>query len=86
MKEKIFCKANISLFVVAIVFTVVTGLVCHLCGADRVTTIACSPLGGVLSVMGIGLLFEIEKMEMPVGPEAGILGIVAGTIISLLVF
>lgn len=86
MKEKIFCKANISLFVVALVITVATGLVCHLCGADRITTIACSTLGGVLSVMGIGALFEIEKMTMPVGPDAGILGIVAGTLISLIVF
>ena len=86
MKKKILCRANISLFVVALIFTLATGLVCHLCGADRITTVACSAMGGVLSVMAIGLLHEIAGRSLPVGPDAGILGIMAGTAISLLAF
>lgn len=86
MKEKFLNKGNISLFTVAFVFTVLTAVVCDLCGAERLTTVFCAPIGGVLSVLGIGALCEIADYRLPVGPGAGILGIVVGAIITLITF
>ena len=86
MKEKFLTRGNIALFIIAVAVTLITGLVCNLCGAERITTVLTAPMGGVLSILLVGALYEIVNQKAPMGPEAGILGVVFGTIISLIIF
>ena len=86
MKEKFLTRGNIALFLITLVVSIAVALVCNLCGADRITTVACAPMGGILSMLGIGGLYEVANAKAPMGPEAGILGVVAGLIATLIIF
>lgn len=86
MKEKYLNRGSITLFIIAFMFTLVTATICNVCDADKVTIIASAAMAGLVSVMGIGACFEIENLEMPIGPESGFVGVIIGTIIALLVF
>lgn len=86
MKEKYLSKGSIILFVIAIVATLIAGLVCFWCGADKVTIVASSALAGIVSVMGLGACFEAAKLPMPMGPESGFVGVILGVILTLLLF
>lgn len=86
MKEKFLTKGNIALFAIAFALTVIVALVCHLCGAERITVEFAGPMGGILGVLLIGGLYEVCNQKAPMGPEPGILGVVAGAIINILLF
>jgi len=86
MKEKFFTRNNVVLFSIAFMVTLLTAIICSMCGAERITVLLTAPMLGVLSVMGIGGLFTIEDMPMPVGPEPGFLGVIVGTLLSLFIF
>lgn len=86
MKEKFLSKGNISLFAAAFIFTMLTAVLCNIFGAERLTTVFCAPMGGTLSILGIGALCEIEDLQLPVGPGAGILGVVIGALLTIIIF
>ena len=86
IKEKFINKGNISLFCAAMIAALLSGIVCGLCGGDRTTCLAGSSIGGVLALLGVDILCDIEDLQLPVGPGAGILGIIAGVIITLIIF
>lgn len=86
MKEKFLTKGNISLFAITFVVTMFVAVICSLCGADRLTILFSAPAGGILSILTIGGLYEITDMKSPMGPEAGILAVVLGEIISMIIF
>jgi len=86
MKEKFLNKGNISLFAVTFLVTVLTAVICNLCGADRLTTVCCAPVGGIISVLGIGALCEIEDVSLPVSPDAGVLGTTLGLILTMIIY
>lgn len=86
MKEKFLTRGNIALFIIALAVTLITALVCNMCGAERITTVLTAPMGGILSVLLIGALYEIANQKAPMGPEPGILGVIVGTLVSLLIF
>lgn len=86
MKEKFFNRANISLFTVAFVATLLTAVISWVCGGERLTTVFLAPIGGVSSILGVGALCEIEDLELPVGPGAGILGVVTGALLTIIIF
>lgn len=85
IKEKFINKGNISLFCAAMIAALLTGILCGIFG-DRTTCLAGSSIGGVLSILGVDILCDIEGLQLPVGPGAGILGIIAGVIITLIIF
>ena len=86
MKEKFLTKGNIALFTIALVATVITALVVNLCGGERITVQFAGPMGGILGVLLIGGLYEVCNQKAPMGPEPGILGVVAGALINILLF
>lgn len=86
MKQKFQDRNNVVLFALAFVVTIVTAVVCHHCCADRITTLLTAPMVGIMGVMGLGALFEIENMEMPMGPEAGFFGVIVATLLSVIIF
>ena len=86
MKNDFSARGNITLFLITLAFTVLAGFICHMFGADRVTTIACSPMGGIVSLMAVGALLEYGKVTTDTPPDWGVIGIVAGTAVSLLLF
>ena len=86
MKEKFLTKGNVMLLAIAFAVTLITAFVCNLCGAERITTLLTAPFFGVLSVLGIGALYEVCNQKAPMGPEPGILGIVLGAILNIIIF
>lgn len=86
MKVKFLTKGNIVLFLIAMAVTFITALVCSLCGAERLTVLFSGPMGGILGVLIIGGLYEICNKKAPMGPDPGILGVIAGTLVNILVF
>lgn len=86
MKEKFLTKGNISLFSIAFAVTLIVAVVCYFCGAERMTTLFSAPIGGILSVLIIGGLYELTSEKAPMGPDAGILGVVIATLLSLIIF
>lgn len=85
IKEKLN-KGNVSLFAVAFVAAVLAAVVISLLGGDKLSATAGAAIGGVLSLMELDLLLESEELQLPVGKEAGYLGIICGVIITLIVF
>lgn len=86
MKEKFLTRGNIALFIIALAVTLITALVCNMCGAERITTVLTAPMGGILVVLLVGALYEFVNVKAPMGPEPGILGVIVGTLVSLLIF
>ena len=84
--KKFINRNNVILFAIAFVVTIVTAIICHFCGAERVTTLLTAPAVGVFSVMGVGALFDIEDMPMPMGPEAGFLGVIVAALLNIVLF
>lgn len=84
--KKFLNRNNIILFAIAFVLTLATAAVCNFCGAERVTTLLTAPAAGILGVMGVGALFEIEDMPMPMGPEAGFLGVIVAALLNIIIF
>lgn len=84
--EKFINRNNVILFAIAFVVTIVTAIICHCCSAERVTTLLTAPAVGVFSVMGVGALFEVEDMKMPMGPEAGFLGVIVAALLNIVLF
>ena len=86
MKEKFLSKGNIALFLIALAFTVLTGVIVSAFTLEKVNIVAAAPMGGILSMLIIGGLCEIANYKLPVGPDAGILGVVFGTLVTLLIY
>ena len=86
MKEKFLTQGNIALLAITLVVTILTAAVCNMLGADRLTTLLTAPMGGILGLLGVGALFEVADLKAPMGPEPGILGIVLGSIASMIIF
>ena len=86
MKEKFLTQGNISLFAITFAVTFLVAVVCWLCGADRTTILFSAPSAGILSILLIGGLYEIVEAKSPMGPEAGILAVVLGEILSMIIF
>ena len=86
MKEKYLSKGSIVLFTIALIVTLATALVCNHFDAEKVTIIASSAMAGIVSVMGIGALFESQRLQMPMGPESGFVGIIIGVILNLIIY
>lgn len=86
MKEKFLTKGNISLLTITFLVTLITAIVACLCGGERMTVLFSAPCGGILSILLIGGLYEIADMKSPMGPEAGILGVVLGEILAMIFF
>lgn len=85
-EKKFLSKGNVMLFLIAVAVTMLTAVACVWLGADRTTAVMAGPMAGILAVLGIGALYDITKQQAPMGPEPGILGVVIGTIVSLMVF
>ena len=85
MKEKFLTKGNISLFSITLVVTLLVAIVCFFSGCERTTVLFSAQSGGILSMLVIGALFKIADLKSPMGPEAGILAVVFGTIISMII-
>lgn len=86
MKEKFLTKGNTSLFIITLAVVLLTAVVCRLLGAERTTVLFSAQCGGILAMLVIGALFKIANLKTPMGPEAGILAVVLGTIFSMIVF
>lgn len=86
MKEKFLSKGNVALFAIALVITVLAGIITAAFTEEKVNIVAISAMGGVLSMLIIGGLCEIANYKLPVGPDAGILGVVVGTLLTLLIY
>lgn len=84
--KKFINRNNVILFAIAFMVTLATAFICCGCGAERITTLLAAPMTGVFSVMGVGALFEIEDMPMPMGPEAGFVGVIVAELLSLIIF
>lgn len=86
MKEKFLTKGNISLFIITAAVVILVAIVCRLCGAERTTVLFSAQSSGILAMLVIGALFKIADLKSPMGPEAGILAVVFGTIFSMIIF
>ena len=86
MKEKFLTQGNISLFSITALMTLLVAIVCHLCGCERTTVLFSAQSGGILSMLIIGALFKIADLKSPMGPEAGILAVVFGTLLAMIIF
>lgn len=84
--KKFINRNNVILFAIAFMVTIIMAVVCHYCGAERVTTLLTAPMFGVISVMGIGVLFDLEDMPMPMGPEAGFVGVIVAEFLNIIIF
>lgn len=82
--KKWFSRANITLFAITTVATLIAAFVCHLCHAENATTVAVASMAGVASLLGIGAIFEMANLKMPMRPEAGVVGVLTGTAITLI--
>lgn len=85
-EKKFLSRGNVMLFLIAVAVTLIATAACVWLGADRTTAVMAGPMAGILVVLGIGALYDIAKQKAPMGPEPGILGVVIGTIVSLMVF
>ena len=86
MKEKFFTRGNIALFVIAFAVTLIAAIIVDLCGADRLSTVLTAPACGILSILLIGGLYEITGQKAPMGPDPGILGVVIGTLVTMIIY
>lgn len=77
-------KIDIILFAVVFAMTVVCGFVANAFTVDKVSILAVSFFGGVLSTMAIGSWAEITKTKISKGIEPCALGVVAGFLTMLI--
>lgn len=86
MRQKLFKRGNISLFLITFVAIITTALVCNTCGADRATIVTSASIGGILATKSVFGLYEVFDLAAPIVSTPGTLGTIAGVIITLIMF
>lgn len=84
--KKLINRNNVILFAIAFVITLAVAVICYLSDAERITILMTAPLFGAIGVLGVGALFTMEDMKMPMGPEAGFVGVIVASLINVIVF
>lgn len=82
--KKIFSVGNICLFVAALVLTFGIALIVNICGGDALSCFMSGTFGGIIGTLAIGGIAEACKWNITEGPEAGIIGTLAGMVLVLL--
>ena len=82
--KKLFSKANVVLFVLALVFTVGAALIARMCGGDALTKVMCAAFAGVIGTMGIGGLATTMDWEFTESPAPGLIATIIGMVLVVL--
>lgn len=79
-------RGALALLLITLIASLATGIICNAFGAGRLTSIVSAQMAGALSMLIIGWLFDLCHLKPPMRADGGILGIMLGTIISLIAF
>lgn len=88
MKEKIVkfierFKSEIALIVISLVVTLLTAVVCSLCGASDLTKVVVAASVGIIAVMSMEYLEELVGMRLGNNKRPAYLGIIIGVLLLL---
>ena len=81
MKKIIISKGKVALFLICAVIAVLAGWLANLCGLDKMSVVAVAYFTSTVSVLLMGAFVKFAQREG--GPEAGIIGVLVGSLITL---
>lgn len=91
MKEKAlaFIKANrggLVFLAITMAVTLLTALVSGLCGAEYTTLTITAMCAGTSSAVLVSALFKAANLNAPMGNEWGVLGVIVGTVLTMIIY
>lgn len=87
IKQIIFAnRGGLVLMAIALTASVLAGIVSMACDAGYSTAVFMSQISGVLATSGLFGLFEIAKMDAPMGPGWGVFGTILGMVTTMILY